>query len=38
MVLEEFISPVARAFYGYYLVQNPPTGGGTYTPYGGGGY
>jgi len=24
MVLEEFISPVARAFYGAYLVQNPP--------------
>jgi len=43
MVLEEFISPVARAFYGAYLVQNPPlsTAGG-YNPvgggYGGGGY
>jgi polysaccharide export outer membrane protein len=42
MVLEEFISPVARAFYGAYLVQNPPlsTSGG-YSPiggYGGGGY
>ena len=37
MVLEEFITPVARAFYGYYLVQNPPTGRQTYTPYGGGG-
>jgi polysaccharide export outer membrane protein len=24
MVLEEFITPVARAFYGWYLVQNPP--------------
>jgi polysaccharide export outer membrane protein len=36
MVLEEFISPVARAFYGWYLVQNPPidTGRGYY-PTGG---
>jgi polysaccharide export outer membrane protein len=25
MVLEEFITPVARAFYGWYLVQNPPS-------------
>ncbi len=24
MVLEELITPVARAFYGWYLVQNPP--------------
>lgn len=39
MVLEEFISPVARAFYGWYLVQNPPTGTeGGYRPYGGGTY
>lgn len=37
MVLEEFISPVARAFYGWYLVQNPPTQTGIgYTPVGGG--
>ncbi len=35
MVLEEFISPVARAFYGAYLVQNPPGSQG-YSPYGGG--
>ncbi len=37
MVLEEFITPVARAFYGWYLVQNPPiaTDRG-YTPVGGG--
>jgi len=33
--LEEFISPVARAFYGAYLVQNPPTNTGSYSPYGG---
>jgi protein involved in polysaccharide export with SLBB domain len=32
MVLEEFISPVARAFYGWYLVQNPPTGTQAYSP------
>ena len=25
MVLEEFLTPVARAFYGWYLMQNPPT-------------
>ena len=25
MTIEEFITPVARAFYGYYLVSNPPT-------------
>jgi polysaccharide export outer membrane protein len=37
MVLEEFISPVARAFYGAYLIQNPPsTSQGGYSPYGGG--
>jgi protein involved in polysaccharide export with SLBB domain len=38
MVLEEAITPIARAFYGVYLVQNPPasTGHG-YSPYGGGG-
>ena len=38
MVLEEFISPVARAFYGAYLVQNPPGSSQGYSPYGGGGY
>jgi polysaccharide export outer membrane protein len=41
MVLEEFISPVARAFYGAYLVQNPPISSQGYSPYGGsygGGY
>jgi polysaccharide export outer membrane protein len=37
MVIEEFISPVARAFYGAYLLQNPPTDTGGYRPYGGGG-
>jgi len=25
MTIEEFITPIARAFYGYYLVTNPPT-------------
>lgn len=35
MVLEEFISPVARAFYGAYLVQNPPGNTEGYSPYGG---
>jgi polysaccharide export outer membrane protein len=36
MVLEEFLTPVARAFYGAYLVQNPPsTAEGGYRPYGG---
>ncbi len=25
MTIEEFITPIARAFYGYYLVSNPPT-------------
>jgi polysaccharide export outer membrane protein len=39
MVLEEFITPVARAFYGAYLFQNPPgTTEGGYSPYGGGYY
>jgi polysaccharide export outer membrane protein len=33
MVLEEFISPIARAFYGAYLLQNPPsTYQGGYSP------
>jgi polysaccharide export outer membrane protein len=36
MVLEEFISPVARAFYGAYLVQNPPMSSTQgYNPQGG---
>jgi polysaccharide export outer membrane protein len=34
MVLEEFIQPIARAFYGAYLVQNPPGSSGGYSPYG----
>lgn len=36
MVAEQFITPIARAFYGWYLVQNPPisTEGG-YRPTGG---
>lgn len=40
MIIEEFITPIARAFYGAYLVQNPPsTSEGGYRPYGGyGGY
>ncbi len=38
LVLEEFISPVARAFYGAYLIQNPPGSNQGYAPYGGGGY
>jgi polysaccharide export outer membrane protein len=37
MVLEEFISPVARAFYGAYLVQNPPISNQGYYPGSGGG-
>lgn len=38
MVLEELFSPIARAFYGWYLVSNPPgTYEGGYTPRGGGG-
>ncbi len=36
LLLEEFISPIARAFYGAYLIQSPPSGGGEYRPYGGG--
>ena len=32
MTIEEFITPVARAFYGYYLVSNPPTGEQGYRP------
>jgi protein involved in polysaccharide export with SLBB domain len=32
MVLEEFITPIARAFYGWYLVQNPPTQSQAYYP------
>lgn len=33
MTLEEFITPIARAFYGAYLVQNPPsTYTGNYSP------
>ncbi|HOV77265.1 MAG TPA: hypothetical protein PLS24_04510, partial [Sedimentisphaerales bacterium] len=39
MVLEEFISPIARAFYGAYLIQNPPGSPGSregYQPYGSG--
>jgi protein involved in polysaccharide export with SLBB domain len=35
LLLEEFISPVARAFYGAYLVQNPPGSQQGYSPYGG---
>ena len=35
MVIEEFISPVARAFYGAYLVQNPPASSQGYMPSGG---
>jgi protein involved in polysaccharide export with SLBB domain len=38
LVLEEFISPVARAFYGAYLIQNPPGSSQGYSPYGGGYY
>jgi polysaccharide export outer membrane protein len=35
MVLEEFISPIARAFYGAYLIQNPPGTSQGYSPTGG---
>ena len=35
LVIEEFISPIARAFYGAYLVQNPPGAGQGYYPGGG---
>jgi len=38
LLLEEFISPIARAFYGAYLIQNPPSSGGEYNPYGGSRY
>jgi polysaccharide export outer membrane protein len=38
LVIEEFISPIARAFYGAYLVQNPPGSGQGYAPTGGYGY
>lgn len=39
MKIEEFIRPIARAFYGAYLVQNPPgTYEGGYSPYGGARY
>ena len=37
MVIEEAISPIARAFYGAYLLQNPPISQQGYTPTGGGG-
>lgn len=36
MVIEEIVTPVARAFYGWYLVQNPPVSTDRgYTPTGG---
>ncbi len=38
LVVEEFITPIARAFYGWYLVSNPPTTSNTYSPTGGGSY
>ncbi|MBL7153886.1 MAG: hypothetical protein ISS79_09225, partial [Phycisphaerae bacterium] len=39
MVLEEAIRPLARAFSGAYMVQNPPTSRvGTGSSYGGGAY
>ncbi|MBN2131523.1 MAG: polysaccharide biosynthesis/export family protein [Sedimentisphaerales bacterium] len=39
MTIEEFITPIARAFYGAYLVQNPPaTYGGGYSPQAGARY
>jgi len=35
MTIEEFLTPIARAFYGAYLVQNPPsTYSGGYSPTG----
>lgn len=34
MTIEEFITPVARAFYGYYLVNNPPSADTGYRPTG----
>jgi polysaccharide export outer membrane protein len=37
LLIEEIITPVARAFYGYYLFTNPPTDySGGYRPYGSG--
>ena len=37
MIMEEFITPVARAFYGWYLVSNPPgTSEAGYSPMSGG--
>jgi len=33
MAIEEFITPVARAFYGWYLVNNPPGSTGSYQGY-----
>lgn len=38
MTIEEFITPVARAFYGYYLVANPPTSDQGYRASGGSRY
>ncbi len=38
MTIEEFIRPIARAFYGYYLVSNPPTSQQSYSPISGGRY
>lgn len=38
MTIEEFITPVARAFYGYYLVSNPPTADQGYSATSGGRY
>jgi len=38
MTIEEFITPVARAFYGYYLVSNPPTADQGYSAGSGGRY
>lgn len=34
LVVEEFVTPIARAFYGWYLVSNPPTTSRGYTPTG----
>ncbi len=33
MIIEEFISPIARAFYGAYLIQNPPGSTGSTEGY-----
>ena len=39
MTIEEFLTPIARAFYGAYLVGNPPsTYGGGYSPTSSGRY